>query len=133
MLRVLYMTANPHMDLRTEVEVHDVQQAVQRALHRDLIEVVYRPAVTPDDVLDGLSDVRPHVVHFSGHAGGAAVLFDNASISAADGHEVPFDLLARALGATALAARPKRLRHLGRSGGPPRLDPAGHRNGYRRN
>jgi hypothetical protein len=100
-LRVLYMTANPEMDLRTEVEVRDVQQAVKRALHRDLIDVQYRPAATPEDLLDGLNDVRPHVVHFSGHAGDAAVLFDNASVDSPDGREVPFELLARALGATA--------------------------------
>jgi len=99
-LRVLYMTANPEMDLRTEVEVRDVQQAVKRALHRDLIDVQYRPAATPEDLLDGLNDVRPHVVHFSGHAGDAAVLFDNASVDSPAGHEVPFELLARALTAT---------------------------------
>jgi len=89
------------MDLRTEVEVRDVQQAVKQALHRDLIDVQYRPAATPEDLLDGLNDVRPHVVHFSGHAGGAAVLFDNASVDSPEGREVPFELLARALGATA--------------------------------
>lgn len=100
-LRVLYMTANPEMDLRTEVEVRDVQQAVKRALHRELIDIQYRPAATPEDLLDGLNDVRPHVVHFSGHAGDAAILFDNASVDSPEGHNVPFELLARALGATA--------------------------------
>ena len=100
-LRVLYMTANPEMDLRTEVEVRNVQQAVRRALHRDLVDVQYRPAATPEDLLDGLNDARPHVVHFSGHAGDASVLFDNASVDSPGGREVPFELLARALGATA--------------------------------
>jgi hypothetical protein len=99
-LRVLYLTANPDMDLRTEVEVRDVQQAVKRALHRDLIDLQYQPAATPEDLLDGLNDVRPHVVHFSGHAGDAAVLFDNASVDSPEGRDVPFELLARALGAT---------------------------------
>ncbi|WP_408898453.1 CHAT domain-containing protein [Nocardioides sp. R1-1] len=99
-LRVLYLTANPEMDLRTEVEVRDVQQAVKRALHRDLIDIQYRPAATPKDLLDGLNDVRPHVVHFSGHAGDAAILFDNANVEDPEGRDVPFDLLARALGAT---------------------------------
>jgi hypothetical protein len=99
-LRVLYLTANPELNLRTEVEVRDVQQAVRRASHRDLIEISYRPAATPEDLLDGLNELRPHVVHFSGHAGSAAVLFDNASIDTPDGRRVTFDLLARALGAT---------------------------------
>jgi hypothetical protein len=38
------------------------------------------------DLVDGLNDVRPHVVHFSGHAGGG-LLFDRAEL---DG---PGDLL----------------------------------------
>jgi hypothetical protein len=100
-LRVLYLTANPDMDLRTEVEVRDVQQAVRRATHRELIDIMYRPAATPEDLLDGLNEIRPHVVHFSGHAGGAAVLFDNASVDTPAGRKVTFDLLARALSATA--------------------------------
>jgi hypothetical protein len=52
-LRVLYLTANPEMDLRTEIEVRDVQQAVRAATHRDLIEIAYRPAATPEDLLNG--------------------------------------------------------------------------------
>jgi CHAT domain len=99
-LRVLYLTANPDKDLRTEVEVRDVQQAVRAATHRDLIEIAYRPAATPEDLLDGLNDVRPHVVHLSSHAGAAAVVFDNASVDTPEGREVTFDLLAKALGAT---------------------------------
>lgn len=94
------MTANPEKDLRTEVEVRDVQQAVRAATHRDLIEITYRPAATPEDLLDGLNDVRPHVVHLSSHAGAAAVVFDNASIDTPEGREITFDLLAKALGAT---------------------------------
>lgn len=99
-LRVLYLTANPLMNLRTEVEVRDVQQAVKVATHRDLIDITYKSAATPEDLLDGLNDVRPHVVHFSGHAGTAAVLFDNASIDTPQGREVTFEMLAQALQAT---------------------------------
>jgi hypothetical protein len=100
-LRVLYLTANPEMNLRVDVEVRQVQQAVRAALHRDQIEIVPRLAATPEDLLDGLNDVRPHVVHFSGHAGGAALVFDNASIETPEGRDVTFGLLARALAATA--------------------------------
>lgn len=46
-LRVRYMTANPEVDLRTDVELSHVQQAVERALHRDIVDVQYRPAATP--------------------------------------------------------------------------------------
>jgi hypothetical protein len=99
-LRVLYLTANPEMDLRTEVKVRNVQQAVRAATHRDLIKITYKPAATPEDLLDGLNHVRPHVVHLSSHAGAAAVVFDNASIDTPEGREVTVELLAKALGAT---------------------------------
>lgn len=46
-LRVLDLTANPEKDLRTEVEVRNVQQDIRAATHRDLIEMAYRPAGTP--------------------------------------------------------------------------------------
>ena len=99
-LRVLYLTANPEQNLRTEVEVHNVQDHVRAALHRDLITISYRPAATPDDLVSGLNDLRPHVVHFSGHAGDASLLFDNASVDEPEGRPMPYKLLARALGAT---------------------------------
>jgi hypothetical protein len=99
-LRVLYLTANPELDLRTEVEVRDVRQAIRAATHRDLIDITPLPAATPEDLLGGLNDVRPHVVHISSHAGEKTVVFDNASIESPGGREVTFDLLAKALGAT---------------------------------
>jgi hypothetical protein len=101
MLRVLYLTADPGRDLRTEVEVRNVQQAVRKATHRDLIQISYRPAATPEDLLDGLNELRPHVVHFSGHGRSSTVFFDNASVDTPGGREVALDLLARALRATA--------------------------------
>ena len=101
-LRVLYLTANPEQNLRTDAEVRGVQDQVRRALHRDLIKIDYRPAATSDDLIAGLNDLRPHVVHFSGHAGDAALLFDNGSIEAPQGQDVPYNLLARAIGATDL-------------------------------
>jgi CHAT domain len=55
---------------------------------------------TAEDLIAGLNDTRPHVVHFSGHAGDAALLFDNASVTDPDGQSIRYDLLARALGAT---------------------------------
>jgi len=99
-LRVLYLTANPEQNLRVDVEVRQVQQAVKAALHRDQIEIVPRLAATPEDLLEGLNDVRPHVVHFSGHSGEATLVFDNASVETPEGRNLTFELLARALAAT---------------------------------
>lgn len=104
-LRVLYLAANPEMDLRVDVEVRAVRDAVRKALHRDLVEIDHRPAATPEDLLDGINEVRPHVIHFAGHAGGSGVLFDDAQIETADrsegrGRLMSFELLGRALAAT---------------------------------
>ncbi len=99
-LRVLYLAANPDMDLRVDAEVRQVREAVKKALHRDLVDIDYWPAATPEDLLEGINENRPHVVHFSGHGGGAAVLFDNGDVDNPQGRAVPFDLLVRALEAT---------------------------------
>jgi hypothetical protein len=98
-LRVLYMTANPALDLRTEIEVRQVQLALRGAKYRDLVDVQLRPAATIQDLVDGLNDVRPHIVHFSGHGSSAAVQFDSGE-AGEDGSSVDFTLLAEALGAT---------------------------------
>jgi hypothetical protein len=83
-LRVLYLTANPEAedstavgpdgsitttsrDLRLDREVREVQQTLRGAKYRDLVTVEHRPAATAEDLIDALNDVRPHLVHFSGH------------------------------------------------------------------
>lgn len=99
-LRVLYLTANPGMDLRTDAEVRQVQQALRGAKYRDLVLIEQRPAATFQDLLDGLNDVRPHIVHFSGHGGADLVQFDDGALEKNRGSVVGFDLLVEALDAT---------------------------------
>jgi hypothetical protein len=99
-LRVLYLTANPDMNLRTDMEVRQVQQALRGAKYRDLVDVEQRPAATFQDLLDGLNDLRPHVVHFSGHAGGKALVMDSGDLTGGAAREVTFELLVKALAAT---------------------------------
>jgi len=101
-LRVLYLTANPLVDdpstnLRVDAEVAQVQRAVRGALHRDYMNIELRPAATPEDLLDGLNDLRPHVVHFSGHGGGGAVAMDNSDINSPEARRLSFDQLSRAI------------------------------------
>ncbi|MFH8651967.1 CHAT domain-containing protein [Sphingomonas paucimobilis] len=103
-LRVLYLTASPTEDgvgaLRVDVEVNNVLRAVRASRHRDLIDIQHRPAAAPQDLIDGINDLRPHVIHFSGHAGAPGLLFDNADVVAPGEQTVGYRHLARLLRAT---------------------------------
>lgn len=103
-LRVLYLTASPPVDgegaLRVDVEVNNVLRAVRASKYRDLIDIQHRPAAAPQDLVDGINDLRPHVVHFSGHAGAPGLLFDNASITDPGEATVGYRQLAKLLRAT---------------------------------
>jgi hypothetical protein len=72
-LDVLYLTANPHQDLRVELEVRQVQQEVRGSKLRDNIDVHYRPAADLDSLIQGLNDVAPAIIHFSGHGNESGV------------------------------------------------------------
>lgn len=115
-LRVLYLTANPDsvetttvfpdgtsqtdgVWLRVDYEVRQVKEMLKKSKYRDLVVVEHLPAATKMDLLEGLNDHRPHVVHFSGHANALGLLMENDEGTTA-GDELDFDLLARLLGAT---------------------------------
>ncbi len=51
-----------------------IRAAVERALHN--VELDVRPSATTDDLLDGITRFRPHVVHFSGHSSEELVVFE---------------------------------------------------------
>jgi hypothetical protein len=75
-LRVLILGAASAGDLRVSREQEQIRAAVERSLHRDLIEVDAHPAATADHLLDGLTRFRPHVVHFSGHSESDLIVFE---------------------------------------------------------
>lgn len=101
-LRILYLTANPDLKrpLRTEAEVGSVLRELRGARYRDMVDLQSRPAATPQDLLNGINDVRPHVVHFSGHGDAGLLAFDNASMDDPQSVAVQFDDLAAVLDAT---------------------------------
>lgn len=96
-LRVLVLTSNPHGDLRLDREQKRIRQAVKAAVHRDWIEFDFRPAATPDDLLDGLTEFRPHMVHFSGHSNEEVVVMEEDLDMENDGRDITKAVLARAL------------------------------------
>jgi CHAT domain-containing protein len=82
-----------------DIEVNNVLRAVRASKHRDLIDIQHRPAAS-QDLIDGINDLRPHVIHFSGHAGAPGLLFDNADVVEPGDHTVGYKQLARLLRAT---------------------------------
>ncbi|MBB3236947.1 hypothetical protein FHS20_003844 [Phyllobacterium endophyticum] len=103
-LRVLYLTTNPEMlsggALRTDAEVRNVQNELRGTRYRDSVVVRHLPAATFEDMLNGMNDIRPHVVHFSGHGGGSGILFDNGSVALPAGVGIDYSQLTRFLSAT---------------------------------
>jgi hypothetical protein len=76
-LRILILGASSDGGLRVGREQKRIRAAVESALHRDLVELDVRPAATTADLLDGISQFRPHVVHFSGHSGADVIEFED--------------------------------------------------------
>ena len=120
-LRVLYLTANPEtvettttlpdgatkrqgVWLRVDYEVRQVKERVKNSKYRDLIAIEHLPAATTMDLLNGLNEHRPHVVHFSGHADDLGLLMENDQ-GTQGGDDLGFDLLRRLLASTDVPPR----------------------------
>lgn len=99
-LRVLMLGASSEGDLRVSREQKRIRTAVQSALHRDFIEIDPRPAATTEDLLDGLSQFRPHIVHFSGHSNDDLIVFEDDVDAPHKGVIVSARAFARAIQAT---------------------------------
>jgi hypothetical protein len=101
-LEVLYLSADPikNNPLRVDAELHHVQNEIQRSEFRDNITVQHRPAANLKSLLNGLNDIRPHIVHFSGHGNKSGIAMDNASVEKPSVEMISFKLLASALSAT---------------------------------
>lgn len=99
-LRVLLLGASSEGDLRVGREQKRIRAAVESALHRDLIELDARPAATAEDLLDGITKFRPHVVHFSGHSNEDLIVFEHETDAPHEGHVVTAREFSRAIAAT---------------------------------
>jgi CHAT domain-containing protein len=100
-LNVLYSTASPdaNQPLRIDAEMRQVQEAVRGSRLRDNIDLHYRPAANLNSIMDGLNDLTPGIVHFSGHGDGDGIAVDHAKVKRPKGKTVTFELLAKAIAA----------------------------------
>ncbi|MFL6726643.1 MAG: CHAT domain-containing protein [Sphingomicrobium sp.] len=101
-LIVLFLTANPAVDspLRVDAEVRRVQEAIRASKFAESVRVEYRPAADLTTILNGLNDLEPQVVHFSGHGNEAGLLTDTGAVEVDPSDELTYDLLGKALDAT---------------------------------
>jgi hypothetical protein len=67
-IRILFLAANPlgTTALALDEEFREITNKLRAAESRE-IELISRWAVRPDDLLQSLLELKPHIVHFSGH------------------------------------------------------------------
>ena len=74
-VKILFFAADPlsappdgrAARLLLDEDIRQIREKVRASEHRDALEFDYRLAARPDDLLQALNEVRPDVVHFSGH------------------------------------------------------------------
>jgi len=78
-ITVLFVAASPEdqTPLRLDREVREVQRRLRESDYRDSVEFQWRPATQLPDLIQILNEVRPHVVHFSGHGSQGGLAFEN--------------------------------------------------------
>lgn len=92
-ISVLFIASSPEDQhpLRIDREMREIQQTVRAADFRESLHFDYAVAAQPADLLQRLNEVKPDIVHFSGHSGRAGLALEDA------------DGLTRVLGAEDLA------------------------------
>jgi len=81
-IKILFLSANPLTtdELRLGHELRDIQNGLERAKLRDRFSLVSRFAVSPRDLLRAVLEIRPTILHFSGHAEkGKGILLEDES------------------------------------------------------
>jgi hypothetical protein len=76
---VLFIAPSPddQIALRLDREVREIQEKVRMSEYRDAVRFHWRPATRIADLFQHLNEVRPHVVHFSGHGDQDALVFED--------------------------------------------------------
>ena len=68
-VKILFLAANPKAStqLRLDEEIRQIHEKIRAAEFRDHFELQSRWAIRPSDLIQAFNEVRPHIVHFSGH------------------------------------------------------------------
>jgi len=101
-LSVLYLMSNPTKKhaLSLDKEVKAVKEEIKRSLFRDNIALYQSEAADFKDILNGLNDHGPRIVHFSGHGNDAGLAMDGGTVKRGKTNFVTFDLLGKVFAAT---------------------------------
>jgi hypothetical protein len=77
---VLFISAAPEDQepLRLDHEVREIQERIRMSKYRDAVRFHWRPATRVTDLFQALNEVRPHVVHFSGHGDQDDLIFEDS-------------------------------------------------------
>jgi hypothetical protein len=78
-ITVFFVASSPEDQdgLRIDKEMREIQQKVRMADHRDALRFQYAVAAQPADLLQRLNEVKPDIVHFSGHSGSAGLAMED--------------------------------------------------------
>jgi hypothetical protein len=81
--KILFLAANPKnsASLRLDEEVREIDEGLTRAKQREQFELTQKWAVRPRDVQRAMLDLKPQIVHFSGHGVGVETPGDRAQNS----------------------------------------------------
>jgi hypothetical protein len=73
--KILILAANPidSVRLSLEREVAEIRTTLQLSANRDRFTIEARGAVRPDDLQQYMYDIKPQIVHFSGHGVGGTI------------------------------------------------------------
>ena len=68
-ITVLFLASNPQdqTQLRLDEEIRSITERIRSSEYRDSVVLISRWAVRPADILQALNELKPNIVHFSGH------------------------------------------------------------------
>ena len=77
--KILILTASPDdkARLHTNQEIKAIEQELERSKNQDKFEIIFKLAVTPEDLIRVLRNEKPEIVHFCGHGKKTGLVLEN--------------------------------------------------------